>query len=354
MPRRRSSPSLVPDHPLLQAAEVLAKAPATLFVTDPAGTIVYRNEAAERTLRETVADLGEEALGLLRAAVPRVIAEAPSFPHSSVVRVGSAERPAVATAVVSQVPGGYVVTWGNVTDAPEHSATTHQVAVGLATSARVLARLGEQLDTATSTTGSQAAALEADAEQLDASIADIEQGSAQAADSTRQAAASAVAATDTMERLRGSMTEIGSVASLITAIANQTNLLALNATIEAARAGEVGRGFAVVAQEVKDLAQRTAQATEQISQMIATIDRDTNAAVDAIATITRMVSDAEERQVLIADAVSVQVATTSSISAGVRSLRQAATTAAEAVTTTREAAGALDRDAQQLQELVRR
>lgn len=85
-----------------------------------------------------------------------------------------------------------------------------------------------------------------------------------------------------IERLNVSSQQIGTIVSLINEIAEQTNLLALNAAIEAARAGEHGRSFAVVADEVRGLASRTREATNEIAQMIETIQGETEGAVQAM------------------------------------------------------------------------
>jgi len=94
----------------------------------------------------------------------------------------------------------------------------------------------------------------------------------------REIAQSIADATEVMASLSKRSQEIGGIVGVIKDIADQTNLLALNAAIEAARAGETGRGFAVVADEVRKLAERTTQATTEISQMIGNVQSDTERA----------------------------------------------------------------------------
>jgi methyl-accepting chemotaxis protein len=150
--------------------------------------------------------------------------------------------------------------------------------------------------------------------EMASSIKEISRGSADAASVGEEAVAQAVKANEIVARLGESSGEIDGVIKMINSVAEQTNLLALNATIEAARAGDAGKGFAVVASEVKDLAQETTRATEDISRRIDTLKADSTAAIDAIAQIQSVISRISESQTSVASAVEEQTATTSAIS----------------------------------------
>jgi len=124
-----------------------------------------------------------------------------------------------------------------------------------------------------------------------------------------------------VEGLEHSANHISDIVELIREIAEQTNLLALNATIEAARAGEAGRGFAVVAAEVKGLATQSAQATDRISEQIATISAETDRAVNVIGSVAQTIGDMAGISDAIAEAVARQSEVTNSISNAMNAAR---------------------------------
>ena len=176
------------------------------------------------------------------------------------------------------------------------------------------------------------------AEQMGASIREIAQNANEAARVAGGAVELAGVTNEAVTRLGASSAEIGNVVKLITSIAQQTNLLALNATIEAARAGEAGKGFAVVANEVKDLAQETAKATEDISRRIEAIQADTVGAVEAIGQISAVIGEINDYQTTIASAVEEQTATTNEMSRSVQEAALGSTEIASSITVVATAA----------------
>jgi methyl-accepting chemotaxis protein len=185
--------------------------------------------------------------------------------------------------------------------------------------AQVVSAAAEEISRAISTVA-------AGGDQMGSAIREIAGSASQATEVAGRAATTAHQANATIAQLGESSEEIGKVVRMITSIAEQTNLLALNATIEAARAGEAGKGFAVVANEVKELAQAAARASEDVSARVATTQADVQQAVLAINEITTVVQQINDIQVVISSAVEEQSATTSEM---VRNVTEVATGSAE-------------------------
>ncbi|MCC9621541.1 methyl-accepting chemotaxis protein [Thalassospira sp. MA62] len=156
------------------------------------------------------------------------------------------------------------------------------------------------------------------AEQLATSIRDISARVKDTSNITTNASTEATRVNEMVQGLDISAQKVGEVVQIIQAIAEQTNLLALNATIEAARAGDAGKGFAVVANEVKNLANQTARATEDISAQISGIQGSTQDAVGAIEGITGIIANLNEIAAEVAAAVEEQGHATSEISVSVQ------------------------------------
>ena len=154
-------------------------------------------------------------------------------------------------------------------------------------------------------------------EELSSSVDEIARQVAGAAQAAEQAVASAERTSARIRGLSAAASEIGNVVQLINEVAGRTNLLALNATIEAARAGEAGKGFAVVASEVKQLAEQTRRATEEISRQVGGIQAATGEAVSAVALVGEAIGHVNVIAAAIAAAVEQQGAATREIAAQV-------------------------------------
>ncbi len=221
----------------------------------------------------------------------------------------------------------------NASSSEELSATASE----MLNTASVTAEQAMSASTAAETVSANVQTVATGSEELSASIREISTNTANAASVAGRAVTVANETTLKVRKLGESSAEIGQVVKVITSIAQQTNLLALNATIEAARAGEAGKGFAVVANEVKELAKETAQATEDISTRINSIQADTEGAVEAIRQISVIIDEINGIQNTIASAVEEQTATVGEIA---RSVHEAASGSGEIAKNINEVAGA--------------
>ena len=151
------------------------------------------------------------------------------------------------------------------------------------------------------------------AEELSTSIHRVAEQISKTSEVTTSTAQDAENTATSVRELGSMVAKVAAVTDLIQAIAEQTNLLALNATIEAARAGDAGKGFAVVASEVKQLAEQTSKATDEIKGQIDQIQGASETTVKAVDHMTNMVLEISESAGAIASAAAEQGAATQEI-----------------------------------------
>jgi methyl-accepting chemotaxis protein len=227
----------------------------------------------------------------------------------------------------------------NMQSSAEAMATTAEKTTAQATT---VASAAEEASTNVQTVASAA-------EELSSSINEISQQVSKSSEIAGRAVKDAKETDDKIQGLAEAAGKIGEVVEMITGIAEQTNLLALNATIEAARAGEAGKGFAVVASEVKNLANQTAKATEQISGQVTGIQGATKDAVVSIQHIGKTINEVDEIAATIAAAVEEQGAATQEIARNVEQAAAGTQEVSSNITGVTQASGESASAAQQIQ-----
>ena len=186
------------------------------------------------------------------------------------------------------------------------STQLNSVAGSMTQSAEEASGQAEQVTAAMETASGGVTAAAAASDEFAMSIGEISRQASHSAELARKASDDAEGADETISALASSAEQVGQIVELIQSIAQRTNLLALNASIEAARGGEAGRGFAVVASEVKELANQTSRATEEVAEQILAMQNSTGASVTALRSIGDQIRQLETTAISIASAVDQQ------------------------------------------------
>ncbi|WP_138379392.1 methyl-accepting chemotaxis protein [Luteithermobacter gelatinilyticus] len=169
-------------------------------------------------------------------------------------------------------------------------------------------------------------------EELSSSINEITNQVQASSAATKEAVSGSITAGEAVKGLENSANQIDRVVELIRTIAGQTNLLALNATIEAARAGEAGKGFAVVASEVKNLANETSNATDDIVAQVENIQKAIKHTVETIEDISAKINEVDNYSAAISATLTQQNAATMEISRNIQEAASGTTLTAEKIT----------------------
>ncbi|HND86167.1 MAG TPA: methyl-accepting chemotaxis protein, partial [Pseudobdellovibrionaceae bacterium] len=327
------------EYNLARIQSMMENATVNLMAADLDLKLTYLNPKSRETLRKLerylpkpVDQLAGESIDIFHKSPEkqrRMLKDDRALPHRAKILLGDQTMDLNVSAMYDNNKRyiGPMVTWELITDRISLIKSLEETAQQLAAAADELSATAGQLTKNSDTTARQSVqaasnteevakgvqTVATNTEEMVASIKEIARNSTEAANISKDTMKKAQETNSTIQQLGSSSQEIGNVIKVISSIAQQTNLLALNATIEAARAGDAGKGFAVVANEVKELAKQTAKATEDITNKIGAIQKDTGGAVDAIGSIATVIEKLNGISMAIAASIEEQTATTNEV-----------------------------------------